>query len=46
MVFAEARDGVIRCKLPAWLDDQTCELRLFFLEGGKPTKQMEILVLR
>ena len=46
MVFAEAIDGVIRCKLPAWLDDQTCELRLFFLEGGKPTKQMEILVLR
>lgn len=41
MVYAEARDGVIRCKLPRGLDYRNCELRLFFLEGGKPSRAPE-----
>lgn len=41
MVYAEARDGVIRCKLPHGLDYRNCELRLFFLEGGKPSRAPE-----
>ena len=43
MVYAEARDGVIRCKLPHGLDYRNCELRLFFLKGGKPSRSMEIV---
>ena len=41
MVYAEARDGVIRCKLPRGLDYRNYELRLFFVEGGKPSRAPE-----
>ena len=43
MVFAEARDGVIYCSIPSWLDYRSCELKLFFMEGGKPSRSMEIV---
>lgn len=43
MVFAEAKNGVIYCTLPHWLDYRSCELKLFFTEGGKPSRSMEIV---
>ena len=43
MVFAEAKNGVIYCTLPYWLDYRSCELKLFFTESGKPSRSMEIV---
>ena len=46
MVFGVARNGVIYCKLPSWLRGQSCVLKLFFMEGGKPSRPMEIIQIQ
>lgn len=46
MVFGVARNGVIYCKLPSWLRGQDCVLKLFFMEGGKPSRPMEIIQIQ
>ena len=38
MVFAEAKNGEITCRLPDGLDYRKCELKLFFLKNGKPSR--------
>lgn len=43
MVNAEASGGVITCCVPAQYDG--CELKLFFMDGGKPKQDMEIIRL-
>lgn len=43
MVNAEASGGVITCRVPAQYDG--CELKLFFMDGGKPKQDMEIIRL-
>lgn len=43
MVNAEASGGVITCRVPAQYVG--CELKLFFMEGGKPKQDMEIIRL-
>ena len=46
MVFAKAIEGKIYCTIPRWLDYEKCELKLFFMDGGKPTRPMEIIRIR
>lgn len=46
MVFGVARNGVIYCKLPSRLQNQDCVLKLFFMEGGKPSRPMEIIQIQ
>ena len=43
MVNATASGGVITCRVPAQYVG--CELKLFFMEGGKPKQDMEIIRL-
>lgn len=43
MVNATASGGVITCRVPAQYDG--CELKLFFMDGGKPQQNMEIIRL-
>ena len=43
MINATASGGVITCCVPAQYDG--CELKLFFMEGGKPKQDMEIIRL-
>ena len=43
MVNAEALKGVITCRIPKKYEN--CELKLFFMEGGKPKQDMEIIRL-
>ena len=43
MVNATASGGVITCRVPAQYDG--CELKLFFMDGGKPQQDMEIIRL-
>lgn len=44
MLPATAEKGKIICRIPK---DKYggCELKIFFLEGGKPTQEMEIVRL-
>lgn len=43
MVNAEALKGTITCRIPKKYE--SCELKLFFMEGGKPKQDMEIIRL-
>lgn len=43
MINATASGGVITCRVPAQYDG--CELKLFFMDGGKPQQNMEIIRL-
>lgn len=43
MVNAEALNGTITCRIPKKYE--SCELKLFFMEGGKPKQDMEIIRL-
>ena len=43
MINATASGGVITCRVPAQYDG--CELKLFFMDGGKPKQDMEIIRL-
>ena len=43
MVNAEARNNVITCRIPKKY--KSCELKLFFMKGGKPKQDMEIIRL-
>lgn len=43
MVNAEALNGTITCRIPKKYE--RCELKLFFMEGGKPKQDMEIIRL-
>lgn len=43
MVNAEASGGIITCRVPKKYDG--CELKLFFMDGGQPTQDMEIIRL-
>lgn len=43
MVNAEALNGTITCCIPKKYE--SCELKLFFMEGGKPKQDMEIIRL-
>lgn len=43
MINATASGGVITCRVPAQYDG--CELKLFFMYGGKPQQNMEIIRL-
>ena len=44
MLPATAETGKIICRIPKDKYDG-CELKIFFLEGGKPTQEMEIVRL-
>ena len=44
MLPATAETGKIICRIPNDKYDG-CELKIFFLEGGKPTQEMEIVRL-
>lgn len=43
MVKAEALNGTITCRIPKKYE--SCELKLFFMDGGKPKQDMEIIRL-
>ena len=43
MIDAEASGDVITCRVPKQYDG--CELKLFFMEGGQPKQDMEIIRL-
>ena len=43
MINATASGGVITCRIPKKY--KSCELKLFFMEGGKPKQDMEIIRL-
>lgn len=45
MLPATAETGKIICRIPNDAKYDGCELKIFFLEGGKPTQEMEIVRL-
>lgn len=45
MLPATAETGKIICRIPNDAKYGGCELKIFFLEGGKPTQEMEIVRL-
>lgn len=45
MLPATAEKGKIICRIPNDAKYVGCELKIFFLEGGKPTQEMEIVRL-
>lgn len=45
MLPATAEEGKIICRIPNDAKYVGCELKIFFLEGGKPTQEMEIVRL-